>query len=93
MRTASSHHCISKINNYHIEVNAFVLLFYRVDGVLKHVSESRGFEHRLQTLENQVTLKHFSEVLILLLCVILDTHMELLRKRACLLTQTIPCKR
>lgn len=32
-------------------------LFYRVDGVVKHLTETRDFDHRLRALETEVKLK------------------------------------
>lgn len=42
----------------HLKANVF---FSRMDGVLKHLSESRDIEHRLRALENEVKsqLQHF----------------------------------
>lgn len=34
----------------------FISCCFRVDGVLKHMSESRDFEHRIRALENEVKL-------------------------------------
>lgn len=50
-------HCSNEVTIFfffwlcHTEVN---VSFFRVDGVLKHMTESRDFEHRLRALENEV---------------------------------------
>lgn len=60
---------------HHTEVN---VSFFRVDGVLKHVTESRDFEHRLRALENEVKLKNTfqTELIICGICVALDTAIK-----------------
>lgn len=40
---------------HHVDV---IVFFFRVDGMVKHLTESRDFDHRLRALESEVKLKY-----------------------------------
>lgn len=43
--------------------------FLRVDGVLKHLTESRDFDHRLRALENEVRInqRNYDDTVLILI--------------------------